>query len=297
MGIFNQDISQLNRENLLQILYNAKDCILYLEKTQDEINVIDKAIEEKQKLIESKKRNIEKKTKKLDDLRKEAKCNPTNDIGLVFIILLFLTGVVTGQLELGTMDATTNAALLVIPPFLLSMVFAIFYKKFFEKKREAAAIERMKPREKKLEEEISCIGEEISLIMKNDVQDLDEKRKSVLINAQSFCSERDFEEIRNALPTKYFSVEDMSFLIQMLEDRRADSWKEVTNLYEDYLHKATVEELQKKQLNASREIVEAQQATLEKMEKQNRQLKDISKQTRQTRNADRINALINLVKK
>lgn len=66
----------------------------------------------------------------------------------------------------------------------------------------------------------------------------------------------------NVIPNDYRTMDALNFFIQSLEKRRADTEKELFNLYEDYLSKQQMIELQNQQLATQ----------IQQLEKQNEQL-------------------------
>jgi len=287
-----KDISQLDRNELLQILHNAQDCIVYLEKMQETLNS-DTRIYDKQ----NEKEAMEKEKKELQgEIRKKKTriANPAQfNFGSVILKGVVLFGILRFYLDIALFAAVIMA---------VSGGMALEFILLASKKRAEENGEYVKELNT-LEEKLCNVDRKITEI-NTEISTVKAEQEGILSEARAYCDSKHLDEIKNIIPENYFSQEDLSFLCQILENRRADSWKEAINLYEDYLYKLAVEERQEKQLDLSKQTARMQQESLNELRKQNdlakKQLaasKDISRSTRQTRNADRVNALINLIKK
>lgn len=86
-------------------------------------------------------------------------------------------------------------------------------------------------------------------------------------------------------------------MVNAVENKRADSIKEAINLYEEYLHRSGMEELQKLQAEASQEAAKAQKEIAKAAKEQVKTSKKIARNTRATTRAVRLNTFVNLFKK
>jgi len=302
MNDFNKDVSQLNRNELLQILHDAQDCITYLENMQENLES-DSRIKNKQ--IEKEK--VKKDTEELKEKIAKTQNRIEHPAQFNFKTVLILGGILFIISNFLGIDLVFATIMAISGGMALELIILACTKDAEILEKELKVLEKDVY---KLDAKVSEIDEDIYM--------LEKEQEEILIRAREYCDSKNLDDLRKMIPERYFSIEDTSFLCQVLECRRADSWKEAINLYEDYLYKTALEERQEKQIDISKQAVETQQESLSELkkhtdlaQKQNdlvqrqnqlaqKQLavsKRTSQYTRQTRNADRVNALINLIKK
>lgn len=83
------------------------------------------------------------------------------------------------------------------------------------------------------------------------VNPLKEQLNEHLRDTENFMNSENVISAENALPEKYFDIGIIICLIDYLECRRADSFKEAINLYEEEKHRLKMEEMQQSILDAT----------------------------------------------
>lgn len=116
---------------------------------------------------------------------------------------------------------------------------------------------------------------------------------------ERYCNTNVVAEARNIVPEQYFDSESVCFFLKMLNERRADTFKEAVNLYEEYLHRKDMEDMQKQQLSLQGQQLEEtrhlSQNVTSQMQEQSSYMRQIANNTKSTARAVKVNAFINLV--
>lgn len=102
------------------------------------------------------------------------------------------------------------------------------------------------------------------------------------------------------IPDAYKTIDALNFFIQSLENRRADTDKELFNLYEDYISKQQMIELQNQQLATQNEQLAATQQANALNQEQLNKLKDIQRNQKKLSSQQKygnVVSTINLLKK
>lgn len=167
---------------------------------------------------------------------------------------------------------------------------------------------------------ILCIGTAIDDKLNNENNNIkaDEYHKStvepiaIAIDKSKKIIDRlwnteEMKEFEKRIPSEYKTLEAMIFFVHALKIGRADTEKELYNLYEEELHRKHVERMQTQQLQYAEQTLQTQQQQLEAINHQNRmteqelvQLQNIQKRqkklSRQTRYGNVVSTL-NYLKK
>ncbi|MFV0343209.1 MAG: hypothetical protein ACK5JH_10040 [Anaerocolumna sp.] len=129
------------------------------------------------------------------------------------------------------------------------------------------------------------------------------KEYYISLGKELYCTNK-FEKANSLISPEYFDSESITYFINVVKNNRADSLKEAMNLYENYLHKSRIEDINKEQLESINEMKRIQEQQLEyaersfdAIERQNQYSEQIAYSTRKTRGAVRMNTLITLLKK
>ena len=123
------------------------------------------------------------------------------------------------------------------------------------------------------------------------------KKNEIIEIAKTFFTSQAFCEAQELIPSDYFDTGSIDYLIKLVENRRADTLKEAINLYEDYLHKNCIEEIQRQQLVAAQESANAQKEASKALKQQAVFAGQIAKNTKSTARATKLNTFINIIKK
>lgn len=126
---------------------------------------------------------------------------------------------------------------------------------------------------------------------RENVAPIEEAENRLLEELQRYTESEEFEFAKIVIPEDYFDSESVSFMIKMFNDRRADSVKEAINLYEDYLHKERMENMQNQQLQQTEEL---RKEINEQSRQQSEYMKEIAKNTKATARAAKVNAIITI---
>lgn len=118
--------------------------------------------------------------------------------------------------------------------------------------------------------------------MKKEATEYREKRVAEIqslidktTNAINECwTSKEMELYELAVPPLYQSYDVIEFFIALLTSRRADSEKELFNLYEEEKHRREIEAMQQQQLQYSKDIIAKQQEYAELINKQNDLIKE-----------------------
>lgn len=128
---------------------------------------------------------------------------------------------------------------------------------------------------------------------------IDEQESDLDSNFEAYCNSGELEYARSIVPEEYFDSESVGFFLKMLNERRADNFKEAVNLYEEYLHREYMKNIQMQQLSLQGQQLEEtrnlSQNVATQMQEQSAYMKQISHNTRSTARAAKVNAVINLV--
>lgn len=87
---------------------------------------------------------------------------------------------------------------------------------------------------------------------------LENYRLSYSGDAAELCNSDVYKKTIELIPEDYFDSESLDWIIKSIENKRADSLKEALNMYEDYLHKNRLEEMQYNQMVATQQTAKAQ---------------------------------------
>lgn len=137
------------------------------------------------------------------------------------------------------------------------------------------------------------------------------KEEDLLKISKEIYNSKEFKKASELIPQYYFDSESVTYFLDVLINKRADTFKEAINLYEDYLYKLRMEEIQKKQLEIvqennrlqqeqlkySKEQLEYSKEQLRAIEEQSEYEKKIARKTRATSRAVHLNTFITILKK
>lgn len=134
---------------------------------------------------------------------------------------------------------------------------------------------------------------------KEKIVPIDAQETELISVFERYCNTDAVTEARNIVPEEYFDSESVQFFLKMLNERRADTFKEAINLYEEYLHREDMKNMQMQQLALQgQQLAETRQLSqnvTSQMQEQSAYMKQISKNTKSTARAVKVNAFINLV--
>ena len=129
-----------------------------------------------------------------------------------------------------------------------------------------------------------------------------EREARILDTFKEYCESDEVKFAQKLIPEEYFDSESVQYFIKMLDDGRADRYKEVINLYEEHLHRERVENmqmqsltLQGENLRETRQLSQNVKAQSEQLQKQTEYMKKIAKNTKSTTRAVKVNAFIGAV--
>lgn len=126
---------------------------------------------------------------------------------------------------------------------------------------------------------------------------LERKRNELKDTARRFFNSQDFAEAREVIPNDYFDSVSAEYLVKVVENKRANSISECINLYEEYLHRSRMEEMQRQQVALAEESVKAQKEIAKAAKEQAESARKIARNTRATTRAVKLNTFVNLMKK
>jgi hypothetical protein len=140
---------------------------------------------------------------------------------------------------------------------------------------------------------------------------LDQQKNQLANQASELCSSNRYTMAHQVIPPDYCDSESISYILKLIENGRADSIKEAFNMYEDFLHKKRLEDMQYNQMVAaqestiaqkeiaknSKELTKAVQNQASHMEELSRNSNKIAKNTKSTARATKLNTFVNIVKK
>lgn len=131
---------------------------------------------------------------------------------------------------------------------------------------------------------------------------LNQKENKFLKEFKDYCESDEFIFVQKIIPEEYFDSESVQYFIKMLKNGRADTYKEVINLYEEHVHRKKMEnmqihglKLQGENLEETRQLAQNVKAQNEQLQKQTEYMKEISKNTQSTARAVKVNAFIGAV--
>lgn len=140
---------------------------------------------------------------------------------------------------------------------------------------------------------------------------LQQQKNEIANRANELCNSKRYTDAHQLIPLDYCDSESIDYIIKSIENRRAESLKEAFNMYEDYLHKKRLEDMQYNQMVAaqesalaqkemaknSKELTKAVQNQAYQMEELSRSANKIAKNTKATARATKLNTFVNIVKK
>ncbi len=144
---------------------------------------------------------------------------------------------------------------------------------------------------------------------KNEV--LQQQKITIANQADELCNSQRYTQAHQLIPPDYCDSESIDYIIKLIENRRAETLKEAFNMYEDYLHKKRLEDMQYNQMVAtqesalaqkemaknSKEVAKAVQNQAYQLEELSRNANKIAKNTKATARATKLNTFVNIVKK
>jgi len=240
------------------------------------INKIEDALL-KHEEFDRQKDSIEKKKKEIEEELTDIEA-VFFGLGVIVLIILFVIGYRKNE---GS----------ILSGILCMVIFGIGY--YMVASWICASIELANGSPKKAKAE-KWYGEQIAI--------LNAEKDGFLKKFEEYCGSNEVIFARKIVPEEYFDSESVQFFIKMLNNGRADTYKEVINLYEEHLHRERVEnmqmqslELQGENLNETRQLAQNVKAQNEQMQKQTEYMKQISRNTKSTARAVKINAFIGAV--
>lgn len=171
------------------------------------------AISECQEKIDTMLNQIEEVKKKVENI------NTPNGCGCLIVIVISLLGLAGG---------IWGSVICFVVTFLIYLVL------------DAAIFE--KPREEKADR-----------YYKENVAPLLKKSEGLVKRLESLWNSDASIEAQKLIPPDYYSISAVNWLIKTIENRRADTFKEAINLYEDMLHKERVENMHEQNIALSKE--------------------------------------------
>ena len=135
------------------------------------------------------------------------------------------------------------------------------------------------------------------------IAEIHKKESDLMVLVQRYMESNEFKKARDLIPEEYFDSTSISYILKLLNDRRADSYKEALNLYEDYLYKENMKQMQMQQiqlqndtLNQTKQLANDVNAHMQNQEQymQNisKSMQSMSKDMRTTVKAVKLNTLI-----
>lgn len=118
---------------------------------------------------------------------------------------------------------------------------------------------------------------------------IDKEEAEFIESFQAYCTSNDFNFAQRIVPQEYFDSDSVRFFIKMIDSHRADSFKEAVNLYEEYLYRVNMENLQMQQLKETQQL---SQNINTQMNAQTIYMQQISRNTQATAQATKLNAFI-----
>ena len=119
--------------------------------------------------------------------------------------------------------------------------------------------------------------------------EIDKEEAEFIESFQVYCTSDDFNFAQKIVPQEYFDSNSVRFFIKMIDSHRAESFKEAINLYEEYLYRKNMENLQIQQLKETQQLSQNFKA---QMEVQTAYMQQISRNTQATAQATKLNAFI-----
>lgn len=216
-----------SKEELIEKLRAAKNTLAEADKRQSAVqSCVDSVQKSFDELNTAQTHSME--------LEKTAERQSQKFIGFDWIMIAIFT-------IIGSIFPIIGNIVMFIIGFILQ---AAFICKFTFKKRRSTIPDKY--REKHIEE-FSATSADVEKFNREHTKYLNEMtKKSELL--QSFLRSKDYQDILTYLSDKYISSSIVNWMIEALESQRADSLKEVINLYEDELHKGRLEDMQKQQI-------------------------------------------------
>ncbi len=126
------------------------------------------------------------------------------------------------------------------------------------------------------------------------MDELNREEEIFLNDFGRYCESDEVAFARNLVPEEYFDSDSVQFFIKMFNDKRADTFKEAVNLYEEYLHREYMETMQMQQLSMQDQQLQETQKLSTQMQQQSAYMQQISQNTKATAKAAKVNAFIDL---
>lgn len=122
------------------------------------------------------------------------------------------------------------------------------------------------------------------------------EEETLMTLVQMYMESNEFKNARDLVPEEYFDSISISYILKLLNDKRADSFKEAVNLYEDYLYKEDMKQMQMQQLQLQNDTLhQTKQLTNDinaHMRNQEQYMQNMAKDMRSTAEAAKLNTLI-----
>ena len=129
---------------------------------------------------------------------------------------------------------------------------------------------------------------------KENMEIVDQQEAEFMAEFEIYCESDEVAFARHTVPEEYFDSDSVQFFIKMLTDKRADTFKEAVNLYEEYLHREYMENMQREQLSLQGQQLQQTQQLSAQMQEQTAYMQQISNNTKATAKAAKANAFISL---
>lgn len=123
-----------------------------------------------------------------------------------------------------------------------------------------------------------------------------QEKEKIEKNIKEYCEQPHTKESLNYLAKDYWDCETIKYLIEVIQNNRADTLKEAINLYEDYLHKAKVEAMQNKQLAATENLTNMVGEQLAANKEQMERIEQMSRIAKSADRAAKLSAVIGILK-
>lgn len=212
---------ELQQSRELQILRNARDCLIKLEQYNVKLEM---AIAQEvyiNNLIESKQEEIKQKSLELE------KIGETSEEGI-----------------------SKGKAVLAAYTLGASLLFTGIHKNKDKNKKYIAAKEETTIKVKELEDEIEKL--------KKYCSNYEVQTETIYREAKAVLASDKWKEAKTIINPSYLDVDSIILLIEYLTYGRANTWKEACNLLEDERYKATMINLNMAQLSTQQQMLETQ---------------------------------------
>lgn len=207
----------MNQQLYQQFLYAAM-VLVNIGKYNERIYEHQERIQEQRAIMEAEERKARQAS------RRRPRWIPLSIISGIIFLSVFLGGFVSVVEDAYIDDPSTVIALLI-----LSMVFGFVFFLCAVVGPTISIIRRQKAM-KKAKNELACVSTDINKVISqinNDIREVEKARNEYA---------RENSHYFNFLPAHYHNESAIAFMLQALENMRADTLKEVINLYEYELH-------------------------------------------------------------